>query len=110
MAAAGTLVTPTISLTGITVSTSPAFDSGPAPTSLAQVIAGTAAGAIVGTSTTADGTTTTGTMSLAINQVGAFTLAGIGYQSTNPLTSGSTYTVQVTGTDGGTAVASAKSL
>ncbi|MCL4518290.1 MAG: hypothetical protein M1587_03740 [Thaumarchaeota archaeon] len=48
------------------------------------------------------------TINLAINQVGEFSLAVAGIQVSNPITAGQTYTVQVTGTDGGSAVASAK--
>ncbi len=62
-----------------------------------------------GTATVIGLTTTSGaTVSLPISQVGQMTLAQAGVQTTNPLSAGQTYTVQVTGTDGGSAVASAK--
>jgi flagellin-like protein len=51
---------------------------------------------------------TTGTMSVAINNVATFTLASFGLQSSNPLSTGSSYTFQVTGADGGSTTSSAK--
>lgn len=63
----------------------------------------TATATVVGTTVTP-----TATISVAINQVGQLTLAASGVQASSPLSSGQTYTVQVTGTDGGSTTLSAK--
>ncbi|MDG7000509.1 MAG: hypothetical protein JRN15_15555, partial [Nitrososphaerota archaeon] len=52
---------------------------------------------------------TAGTLSESVNSVFQFTLATSGAQSSSILSSGQTYTVQVTGTDGASTTASAKS-
>jgi archaeal type IV pilus assembly protein PilA len=57
---------------------------------------------VVGTPVTA------GTLSIAVNSVFEFTLALAGAQTTNPLSSGNSYTIQATGTDGATVPYSGK--
>jgi flagellin-like protein len=97
---AGTL-TATLTLTGgLQVSTSPAYSA--SASGLALSVTGSSAN-IVGVSTT------TGTLKILANSVGDLTLAQPGKQTANPLSSGSTYTVQITGTDGATTSQSAKS-
>jgi len=102
VAGAGTLTATPITLTGgLQMSTAPAYSA--TATALALPVT-TAAAWVVGL-----GTLTAGTLKVTLNAVGQFTLANAGKQVANPLTSGQTYTVTVTGTDGGTAVASSKS-
>ena len=100
VAGAGTLTT-TLTLTGgLQVSTSPAYAS--TATALALPVTGTSP-FVVGL------TLTTGTFKVSLNTVGEFTLAQAGKQTANPLTSGQTYTLTVTGTDGSSAAISQKS-
>jgi archaeal type IV pilus assembly protein PilA len=100
VAGAGSL-TATLTLTGgLQVSTAPAYGG----SALALALAVTGANAnVVGISTS------TGTLKVTLNAVGEFTLAQPGKQTANPLSSGQTYTVTVTGTDGASAVISSKS-
>ena len=94
----GQAVTATITLpSGFVVSSSFAASPSPFPGTITGV-----ANAVVGTTISA------GTITVPVNSVATFTLAVSGYQANNPLTTGTTYTFQVTGTDGGSAVASAK--
>ena len=100
VAGAGTLTT-TLTLTGgLQVSTSPAYSS--TAIGLALPVTGTSP-FIVGL------TLSQGTFKVSLNTVGEFTLAQPGKQTTNPLTSGQTYTLTVTGTDAASAALSAKS-
>lgn len=98
VAGAGTL-TATLTLTGgLQVSSTYAGSA----LALALSVTGTNAN-VVGVSTTA------GTWKVTLNTVGDFTLAQPGKQTSNPLTSGQTYTLTVTGTDGASAALSGKS-
>jgi archaeal type IV pilus assembly protein PilA len=95
---AGTL-TATLTLTG-GLQVSSAYTG--SATGLALSVLQTAA-SVVGVSTAA------GAWKISLNTVGEFTLAQPGKQTTNPLTSGQTYTLTVTGTDGASTALSAKS-
>lgn len=86
-----------LTLTGGSVSTSPALGS-----ASGSITVPSGKSAIIGTLVSA------GTITVGVNNVFDFTLAPQGYQSSNPLSAGSTYTVQVTGTDGASTTASAK--
>ena len=64
-----------------------------------------------GTSQVVGAPCTAGTFSISLNNVGTLTLAPAGPATgavTNPLSAGSTYTVQVIGTDGGSTTSSGK--
>ncbi|MHB1907445.1 MAG: archaellin/type IV pilin N-terminal domain-containing protein [Nitrososphaerales archaeon] len=102
----------TVALSSLSFTVSSDFSSSTGATLNALVSSTSTGGAnpstfVVGTIATA------GTLSSGINSVAEFTLApqstSTNVASNNPLTAGSTYTFQVTGTDGGSAVASAKS-
>jgi archaeal type IV pilus assembly protein PilA len=100
VAGAGTL-TATLALAGgLQISTSPAYSA--SATALGLSVTGTNA-FVVGV------TLLSGTYKVSLNTVGDFTLAQPGKQTANPLSSGQTYTLTVTGTDAASAVLSAKS-
>lgn len=86
-----------LTLSGGTVSTSPVYSSTSGPISSAAV-----SSLVVGTTVSA------GVIYVANNAVFDFTLAVQGTQTTNPLTTGTTYTFQITGNDGGSTTLSAK--
>jgi archaeal type IV pilus assembly protein PilA len=101
VAGAGTLTASPITLTGgLQMTTSSVYSA--TATSLALAVTGTSAN-VVGVSLS------TGNLKVSLNTVGQLTLAQTGKQTANPLTSGQTYTITVTGTDGASAVLSAKS-
>ena len=117
----GTLSASGFGVGPVTVGTcaSSAFTSSPGTLNSLSFTSSSTFNAISGTLSTNNVVTTsalivgtavnTGTMAVAINSVGQLTLAPQGTSSSSILSSGSTYSVQVTGNDGGTTTASAKS-
>ncbi len=100
----GTCTTGTaVPFTGtITLPTGFVVSSTFAATPSSFTVIGTPSTVILGTSVSA------GTISEPLNSVASFTLAVSGVQTSNPMTTGQTYSFQITGTDGGSTTLSGK--